>query len=115
MGQNMKKISPDLQLCPPVLRMHSSQDAFRGLLEYFKALAGSVERELLKVPLSHQVNSADACFSVGLEAALFVLTEVGEVRDAWRGGGEHVLSSLQRKKNKPHLGEGNYVAKGKLT
>lgn len=64
----------------------SPQDAFRGLLEYFKALAGSVERELLKVPLSHQVNSADACFSVGLEAALFVLTEVGEVRDAWRGG-----------------------------
>lgn len=83
-------------------------------MEYFKALAGSVERELLKVPLSHQVNSADACFSVGLEAALFVLTEMGKARDAWRGGGEGVLSSLQRKKQ-PNLGEGNYVAKGKLT
>lgn len=70
----------------PAALPSSPQDAFRGLLEYFKALAGSVERELLKVPLSHQVNSADACFSVDLEAALFVLSEVGEVRDAWRGG-----------------------------
>lgn len=82
----------------PAALPSSPQDAFRGLLEYFKELAGSVERELLKVPLSHQVNSADACFSVGLEASLFVLTEVGKARDAWRGGGEHVLSSLQRKK-----------------
>lgn len=85
MGQNMKN-SPRPATLPPVLRIHSSQDTFRGLLEYFKVLLVAVERELLKVPLSHQVNSADVCFSIHRAVELFVLTEVERLVCVCGGG-----------------------------